>query len=59
MFTLERNFGYEIQEYITLKREFKKRKEKLLNGEISMEEFNTNQDPNDDRDPKTIELCKK
>ena len=24
-----------------------------------MEEFNTNQDPNDDRDPKTIELCKK
>lgn len=24
-----------------------------------MEEFNTNEDPNDDRDPKTIELCKK
>jgi len=59
VFSLERNFGYEIQEYISLKREFKKRKDKLLNGEITMEEFNTNEDPNDDRDPKTIELCKK
>jgi len=42
-----------------LKREFQKRKDRLLNGEMSMEEFNTDKDPNDDRDPKTIELCKK
>ena len=50
MFSLDRNFAYEIQEYIALKREFKKRKDKLLNGEMSLEEFNTKQDPNDDRD---------
>lgn len=34
VFKLERDFGYEIQEYITLKREIRRRKQKLLSGEL-------------------------
>lgn len=34
VFKLERDFGYEIQEYITLRREIRRRKQKLLNGEL-------------------------
>jgi hypothetical protein len=34
VFKLERDFGYEIQEYLSLRREIRKRKQKLLSGEI-------------------------
>ena len=44
---------------MTLKREFKRRKDQVLSGEMSLDEFNTQKDANDDRDAKTIELCKK
>ena len=50
---MERNFGYEIQEYILLKKEYNKRKDKVLSGEITFDEFKTsNQDGGlrDDRD---------
>ena len=33
-YKLERNFGYEIQEYFMLKKEIKKRKMQLMNGEV-------------------------
>lgn len=33
VFKVERNFGYEIQEYFHLKKELRKRKMQLLNGE--------------------------
>jgi hypothetical protein len=36
-FKIERDFGYEIQEYIQLRREIRRRKIKLLNGEIDLE----------------------
>lgn len=38
VFKLERDFGYEIQEYISLRRELRRRKQKLLAGELEPED---------------------
>ena len=50
-FVLERNFGYEIQEYLSLRKELKRKKTQLLNGEIVDESKN--------EDPEQAELAKK
>lgn len=39
VFNLQRNYGYEVAEYIQLKRELLKRKNMLLKGEITAEEL--------------------
>ena len=54
-FNLERNFGYEIQEYILMRREIQKRKYRLQAGEIDLEELEDNKG----RDPRDVELSKK
>ena len=38
-FVLERNFGYEIQEYLSLRKELRRRKTQLMNGEIDPEDL--------------------
>jgi hypothetical protein len=53
VFNLERNFGYEIQEYIMMRREIQKRKQRLQNGELD------EVSPNKSKDPRDIELSKK
>jgi hypothetical protein len=37
-FKLERNFGYEIQEYFHLKKELRKKKVAIMNGDVPEEE---------------------
>ena len=59
MYNLQRNYGYEVAEYIQLKRELSKRKNMLLKGEITAEELKQQNDPYADKDPKTVELSKK
>ena len=56
VFNLERNFGYEIQEYILMRREIQKRKQRLQNGEIDPEDMDGN---SKDKDPRDVELSKK
>ena len=58
VFKLERDFGYEIQEYISLRRELRRRKQKLLAGEL---EGNDDEQKNQftGHDEKTVELMKK
>ena len=58
VFKLERDFGYEIQEYISLRREIRKRKQKLLSGELQPDELEK-KDQYDGLDEKTVELIKK
>mmetsp|Transcript_1799 Transcript_1799/g.2374 ORF Transcript_1799/g.2374 Transcript_1799/m.2374 type:complete len:115 (-) Transcript_1799:1130-1474(-) len=57
IFNLQRNFAYEIQEYIALKRQLLRKKNMLASGEEVEED--ANKDPYHGKDPKTIELCKK
>tara|TARA_B110000305_G_C19394322_1_gene616590 strand:+ start:27 stop:206 length:180 start_codon:yes stop_codon:yes gene_type:complete len=59
VYNLQRNYGYEVAEYIQLKRELSKRKNMLLKGEITAEELKQQNDPYADKDPKTVELSKK
>jgi hypothetical protein len=56
VYNLQRNYGYEVAEYIQLKRELSKRKNMLLKGEITAEELKQQNDPYADKDPKTVEL---
>jgi DNA-binding protein H-NS len=59
VYNLQRNYGYEVAEYIQLKRELSKRKNMLLKGEITAEELKQQNDPYADKDPKPVELSKK
>ena len=58
MFKLERDFGYEIQEYLSLRREIRRRKQKLLSGELQPDELEK-KDQFTGQDEKTVELMKK
>ena len=52
---MERDFGYEIQEYIQLRREIRRRKIKLLNGEINLHEIDADADENIDSTTKELQ----
>lgn len=58
VFKLERDFGYEIQEYISLRRELRRRKQKLLAGELEPED-GEQKNQYKGLDEKTVELMKK
>ena len=59
VFNLERNFGYEIQEYIMMRKELLKRKIKLQSGEIDPDDLKSDNDPHKGKDKREIELSKK
>jgi hypothetical protein len=45
VFKVERNFGYEIQEYFALRKELRRRKMQILNGEHDTKSRLIDQDP--------------
>lgn len=60
VFNLERDFGYETQEYLSLRREIRKRKLRLLKGELTPEELGEGKArPADGQDARTAELSAK